>query len=84
MLLPNINYVSNNIQRNQAGLVDRDPDAARQPDRRASMRVEHTRDPNPITHSTSLQLTCSPDAQDAYPDRLFFKHSSRAVEAKLY
>ena len=48
------------------------------------LHVEQSRDPNPITHNASLLLTCSPNAQDACPDRLFFKHGSRAAEAKLY
>jgi hypothetical protein len=70
MLLPNINHVSNDTQRNHDGLVDRSADAAWQPDRRARMHVEQTRDPNPITHNASLLLTCSPDAQDACPGRV--------------
>ena len=48
------------------------------------LHVDQTRDPNPITHNATLRLTYSPDAQGACPNRLFFKHSSRATEAKFY
>ena len=48
------------------------------------LHVEQTRDPNPITQNATLLLTYSPDAQGVCPQRLFFKHSSRATEAKFY
>ena len=48
------------------------------------LHVEQTRDPNPITQNATLLLTYSPDAPGPCPKRLFFKHSSRATEAKFY
>jgi hypothetical protein len=48
------------------------------------LRVEQTRDPNPITQNATLLLTYSPNARGACPDRLFFKQSPQAAEAKFY
>jgi hypothetical protein len=48
------------------------------------LRVEQTRDPNPTTQNTTLLLTYSPDARGACPDRLFFKQSPQAAEARFY
>ena len=46
--------------------------------------VEQTRDPNPVTQNATLLLTYSSDARGARPDRLFFKRSGRASEAKFF
>jgi len=46
--------------------------------------VEQTRDPNPITQNATVLLTYSSDARGARPDRLFFKQSGRASEARFY
>jgi len=48
------------------------------------LHVEQTRDPNPITQNAELRLTYSPDAQGAFPHRLFFKQNPKAAEAKFY
>jgi hypothetical protein len=48
------------------------------------LHVKQTRDPNPITQNATLLLTYSPDARDACPDRLFFKQSPQAAEARFY
>ena len=48
------------------------------------LRVEQTRDPNPITQNATLLLTYSPDARGACPTRLFLKQSPQAAEAKFY
>ena len=48
------------------------------------LRVEQTRDPNPITQNATLLLSYSPDARGACPDRLFFKQNPQAAEATFY
>ena len=48
------------------------------------LRVEQTRDPNPVTQNATLLLTYSPDAQGVCPERLFFKQSPQAAEARFY
>jgi aminoglycoside phosphotransferase (APT) family kinase protein len=48
------------------------------------LRIDQTRDPNPITQNATLRLTYSPDARGACPDRLFFKQNPEAAEAKFY
>jgi hypothetical protein len=85
VLPPHFNHVSNHIQRNHAGywltaiLTERGSLLAGR-----VLHVEQTRDPNPITQNATLLLAYSPDARGVCPDRLFFKQSPQAAEARFY